>query len=175
MWEPSAKSKGRSGSCEQNISLHPFIWWGIKVLLEDTSVERCLNALLGERTNKRGALLWITLLCACWRAQLLWQTLSWLFVQKPWGPHANKQKGERTSQNPGFSHWADCISQLTYTDAAVRPEPIYMQADGLEKVYSPWLKWCRQTCSVKGFTYSTSMLTYTLRQILFKIIQLQQS
>ena len=83
-----------------------------------------------------------------------------LFVQSQ-EVYANKLLW-RGPHKKGSSLWADYISQLTYTNAVTRPEPIYMQADALrKKVYDPWLELIDETLkninALPGFTKSTSM------------------
>lgn len=177
MWAPFTKSKGCSGSCEQkylsaslrlvriqSLARGHFSWALFECAPRWTCKQRglCSRSRCCECLLEGTAALANTKLVLCAKAMRAMQ-ISW------W---------ERTSQKPGFSHWADCISQLTYTDAATSPEPIYIQADALEKVYGLWLKKTdsmTQSCSVKGHTYSISMTSYSLKQIFCKIIQLQHN
>lgn len=120
MWAPFTKSKGCSGSCEQKyLSASPRLvriqslarGHFSRALFECAPRWTCKQTRLCSRSRCCECLLEGTAALA--NARLVLCAKAMRAMQISWW--------ERTSQKPGFSHWADCISQLTYTDAATSP------------------------------------------------------
>lgn len=156
MWAPFTKSKGCSGSCEQK-----YLSASLRLVRIQSLARGHFSRALFERaprwTCKQRRLCSRSRCCECLlegtaalaNARLVLCAKAMRAMQISWW--------ERTSQKPGFSHWADCISQLTYTDAATSPSQFTFKQ--MEKVYGLWLKKAdsmTQSCSVKAHTYSIS-------------------